>query len=69
MINPGLSVFESAALKEIDLEKINRSTEKVERVNELHHLLIWELAEHHRTLAAQIAVSDKEIHNIDRINT
>lgn len=51
----------------IDLDEIKATVEKVEGVDELHHLHVWELDENHRSLEAHVVIPDAKIDQLDSI--
>ncbi|MGY8694701.1 MAG: cation diffusion facilitator family transporter [Verrucomicrobiia bacterium] len=62
-------ILMQAAPEGIDLDQLKVEVEDIDGVCELHHIHIWELDEHHRSLESHIVISDENVQQLDTIKS
>lgn len=67
LIRKTSKILMQATPEGLDLNDLKTQTEKTEGVQEIHHVHVWELDEHHRALEAHVVIPDERISEIDTI--
>lgn len=69
LIRKTSKILMQATPEGLDLGLLKVELESLDGVCEIHHVHVWELDEHHRSLEAHVVVEDKRIQEIDGIKS
>lgn len=61
MLKDSIRILMESVPKDIEIAELIGSLESIDHVEEIHHVHVWELDEHHRAFEAHIVVDQKNI--------
>jgi len=61
MLRPTIAILMQSVPNDIDIEKLIARLRMTEGVEDVHHVHVWELDEHHRALEAHVLIARNEI--------
>jgi cobalt-zinc-cadmium efflux system protein len=66
MLRSTIRILMDSVPEDIDLDELVAAMEAVEHVEQVHHIHVWQLDEHHRALEAHVVLDTK---NLDQLET
>ena len=65
MMRSTIRILMDSVPEDIDLDELVAAMQSVEHVNDVHHVHVWQLDEHHRALEAHVVIDAATLHQLD----
>ncbi len=69
MLKDSIRILMESVPKDIEIVELIGSLESIDHVEEIHHVHVWELDEHHRAFEAHIVIDQKNIDLMESLKT